>query len=216
MPIGPRDEQLDTLESKLAEILAQLDKKVSTVVSDLQGTGSKTLSDIESAVKGLQSASETLQSVIDAISGLKGASDKDLTTLEEDIESILAKLDKSLSTVVSDLRGGSSKTLSDLETDLDALNDKLGARSSILYGQVTVGTSRVALPSNSVPAGYAVVVKADPDNSGIVYVGDSSVDTTSGFILAAGDSVTLRVTNTTLINVIASASGQKVCWIVEG
>lgn len=88
---------------------------------------------------------------------------------------------------------------------------------SLAHGQVTVGTSEVALASSSVsvPDGFSVVIKALASNTGKVYVGLSGVTTTNGFELSAGDTVELFVTALSTIHLIADAADQGVAYIVE-
>jgi len=94
----------------------------------------------------------------------------------------------------------------------EKLREELGARSSFSHGQVTVGITAVQLPSASAVKG--VLVKAHKDNTGKVYVGNSSTVTTStGFELAAGEAVVIEVDNANRIWVIADAADQKISWI---
>ena len=84
----------------------------------------------------------------------------------------------------------------------------------------SVGTSAVQLTSTSTDASRGVLVKAADDNSGTVYVGNSSsvtadsADATDGFPLAAGEAVLVKVNNASRVYLIGSASGQKVFWLV--
>ncbi len=63
----------------------------------------------------------------------------------------------------------------------------------------------------------ALMLKALPDNSGIIYVGqvDGDVDSSNGLPLAAGEAVIFSfVGNLNQIWVDASVSGEKVAWLV--
>ena len=65
-----------------------------------------------------------------------------------------------------------------------------------------------------------VVVKASALNCGTVFVGLSDVtagtaEATDGFPLAAGENVTIEVTNVNLIYVIADTNNQLVYWIAS-
>ena len=89
-----------------------------------------------------------------------------------------------------------------------------GAKSS-------VGTSAVQMTSSSVKAPLGVTVKAANNNSGTVYVGSSSsvtagtADSTDGFELGPGESITILVDNTNKVWLIGSAAGQKVFYMVN-
>jgi|Deesub1362A_J573_1020465.scaffolds.fasta_scaffold00385_18 hypothetical protein len=159
---------------------------------------------------------ETLEAILAQLEALKGVENKDFSTLEADVETVLSQLDITLSALRDALRGGGSKTLSDLDSQLAAIADRLGARTGIAYGQVEVSSSGVTqLPSQAIPAGFKVVIKALSTNNGKIYIGDSSVTTSNGFELTAGEWVTLAIDNLNRIYAIADSSGQKLCWIVE-
>jgi len=81
--------------------------------------------------------------------------------------------------------------------------------------QVTVGTSAIQVSSESI-ACKQVILKADNDNSGDIYVGkDSSVSSANGFRLMPGEAVTIPIDDLSKIWVIATTSGQKlyVIWV---
>jgi len=79
--------------------------------------------------------------------------------------------------------------------------------------QVTVGTSAVRLANTETPC-RIVVIKADDDNSGNIYIGfSSSVSTSNGFRLAAGQAVTIEINDLSKLWVIADSADQKVCVI---
>ena len=70
------------------------------------------------------------------------------------------------------------------------------ASSNILTGsKSSIGTSAVQLTTTTVKSNQGVQVLADSDNDGTIYVGSSTVtadgaDATTGFPLAAGQSIT--------------------------
>lgn len=84
----------------------------------------------------------------------------------------------------------------------------------------SVGTSAVQLVSAATPASRGVLVKAAADNSGTVYVGNSSgvtadsADATDGMPIAAGEAVLVKINDASRVYLIGSASGQKVFWLV--
>ena len=79
--------------------------------------------------------------------------------------------------------------------------------------QVIVGTTAVQLPNISC---RSVIVKADDDNSGDVYIGFSDkVSTSNGFRLKAGQGIELAIDNLSKIWLVATADNQKVhiLWV---
>lgn len=83
----------------------------------------------------------------------------------------------------------------------------------IQNGQTTIGTTAAALSSSTAPFNQNVMIKAASTNTGAVYVGASGVTTSTGFPLAAGQSVTVGAVSPSVCYVIGSASGQAVAWI---
>ena len=80
--------------------------------------------------------------------------------------------------------------------------------AAIYSNQVTVGTSAAALPSQTLTGG-SVAFKADDDNPGIIYIGGSTVTTSSGYRLDPGQSVPVNVAELSTIYAIASQASQK-------
>jgi hypothetical protein len=83
----------------------------------------------------------------------------------------------------------------------------------------SIGTSAVQMTESSITAKQGIVVKAARGNTGVVYVGNSdvtadTVDDTDGFELSGGESVTIPVNNANKVYVRASASGQRVYWVL--
>lgn len=106
------------------------------------------------------------------------------------------------------------------EDTLRQLRERQGNWPTIEHGQDTVSTagSPVALnggTSLSVPEGASVSVRANSDNAGTVYIGDSSVSASTGFEKTAGDGLTLNVEDVSTIHVDADNGGDGVSWIVE-
>lgn len=60
---------------------------------------------------------------------------------------------------------------------------------------------------------HSITVKADLSNTGIVYVGGVSVDASNGFELSAGESVTLPVSDASIIFHMASLNAQGIEYI---
>jgi hypothetical protein len=92
--------------------------------------------------------------------------------------------------------------------------------TGISYGQETVdaaGTAQTISPAGSVlvPPGFGVVVKALSGNAGSVYIGDLSVEVSTGFELQPGESVTYFVQDVATIFVDSDNNDDGVCWTVE-
>ena len=68
---------------------------------------------------------------------------------------------------------------------------------SILTGQVTVTTTATA------------------SNTGKIYVGASDVTTSTGYALAAGNSVTIAVQNTNVIYILGQNTSDTLSWIAN-
>jgi hypothetical protein len=83
-----------------------------------------------------------------------------------------------------------------------------------LSGQITVTTSGTAVQGTS-QNGRLFALKAHPDNTDVVWVGNVSGDvaSTNGFPLEAGETVVLSLDNLDDIYVDADVNGEKLCWI---
>jgi len=83
--------------------------------------------------------------------------------------------------------------------------------SSIKTGQITVGaTTSKALTSSC--TSKCVSVEPHSANTGKVYIGNSTVSTTTGWELVAP--IAMDIDNANKIYVIANQANQKVCWKV--
>jgi hypothetical protein len=88
------------------------------------------------------------------------------------------------------------------------------APTSITHGKQAVTTAgvRVQLGTNTCKA---ICVKALAANTGSIYVGGSTVSSANGFALAAGDSISLDISNTNVIYLDSSVNGEGVTWIAN-
>lgn len=88
---------------------------------------------------------------------------------------------------------------------------------SALSGQTIVATAGTAVPLGTQHIHAPLMVKALASNSGLIYLGNngnSTVDASSGLVLAAGESVLFRwVGCLASLFVDASADGQGVAWL---
>lgn len=86
-----------------------------------------------------------------------------------------------------------------------------------MSGQTTVTTAGTEVKLNSHQPCKAVLIKALPTNTGIMYVGNAGDDTVSsstGFPLSKNETVVVETLNLNNIWVDASVNGEKVAWII--
>lgn len=76
---------------------------------------------------------------------------------------------------------------------------------------VTTAGTRVTLASST--SCKSVTIKAKIANTGTIYVGDTSVSSSNGFALAAGETVSLDIANLNTVNLDASVSGEGVTFV---
>lgn len=74
----------------------------------------------------------------------------------------------------------------------------------------TAGTRVTLAASQAILSG--VTIKAKAANTGTIYVGDSSVSSTTGYALAPGDSVFLEIANLNTVNIDSSVNGEGVTY----
>ena len=92
--------------------------------------------------------------------------------------------------------------------------DSVAIPSAIYNGQETVdlaGTAQAIGGSQALLSG--ITVRALVGNTGLVYVGNASVDSTNGHELAAGVSVFIEVDNVATIYVDAATNDDGVSWV---
>lgn len=92
--------------------------------------------------------------------------------------------------------------------------------AGLTQGHDTVATAGTAEALNggaalAVPDGHAVKIKALPGNTGNVYVGDSTVSASSGYVLTPGDTVSIQVADVATIYADVDTGGEGVSWTVE-
>lgn len=94
--------------------------------------------------------------------------------------------------------------------------EKISTGRSVLSGQasVVVTNTAVAISSDDEEIKNGVIVQALSDNSGSVYVGNSSVTTSSGFELQAGQATSIGVYKLSEVYVNGTA-GDGVCYIAS-
>lgn len=85
--------------------------------------------------------------------------------------------------------------------------------TTVLNGRkvVTTAGTRVTLASST--ASKSVTIKALSTNTGIIYVGDASVSSTTGLQLLANETVSLDIANLSTVNLDSSINGEGVTYL---
>ena len=83
-----------------------------------------------------------------------------------------------------------------------------------LSWQVTVTTAGTAVAASALSTpGGDFIIKADPDNTGSMFIGNDGADdvaSTTGFELDPGDQVVMKLSSLSKLMVDSSADGEKV------
>lgn len=126
---------------------------------------------------------------------------------EATLASILAKIIAAPATEAKQDTGNTS--LASIKTNTDSL----ATPTTIFNGKTTVTTAgtRVALASSQ--AIKSVTIKALRTNTGSIYVGNSSVASTNGFELRAGESMSMDISNLSTVNLDCSVNGEGVTYL---
>lgn len=114
---------------------------------------------------------------------------------------------------MADVRTTSTANQSIYDEAGNEIGSNLAPPTTVLNGKTTVATAgtRVVLAAST--ACKSVTVKALGTNSGIIYVGSSTVTSANGHELYPGDSTSLDISNLTTINIDASVSGEGVSYL---
>jgi len=105
------------------------------------------------------------------------------------------------------------------ESPLSVISKSVGITGTFDTGaNLDVDTSAEVLTSTDFDTTQGVMITADSDNSGVVYIGNSDVDAgatdaTSGIPISAGESIFFSASNPNVVYVIGSAVNQKVYWL---
>ena len=105
------------------------------------------------------------------------------------------------------------------ENPLSTISAAVGITGDFDTGaNLDVDTSAEVLTATDFDTTQGVIITADSDNSGTVFIGNSDVDAgstdaTSGIPISAGESIFFSASNPNVIYVIGSAVNQKVYWL---
>lgn len=184
--------KLDTVNTNLGTIDGRVDG-----LEALIGTTNSTLTTIDGRVDGLESqmgaTNETAPASDTASSGLNGR----LQRIAQNITSLIALLPTSLS------NGFFKVSVQEIKVPTTIYNGKK---------TVTTAGTRVTLASSQALI-TGVTIKALHANTGTIYVGSSTVDSTNGFVLRADESIFLEVDNLNTVNLDCSVNGEGVTYI---
>lgn len=119
-----------------------------------------------------------------------------------------------VSGTVSDVRQATAANLNAtvVGTGTFAVQNTPVAPSSVYNGKTTVTTAGTRVVLAASQAVKSVTIKALQTNTGIIYVGSSTVSSTNGFQLYAGDSVSLDIANLNTVNIDSSVNGEGVTY----
>jgi len=85
-------------------------------------------------------------------------------------------------------------------------------RATVVSDSATVGTTAAALPSNPIPDGFKAVLQSDPSNGSNISLGNSSSQDTT---IQPSESVSLGVTDTSVVHAVATSAGQTLNILAE-
>jgi hypothetical protein len=88
--------------------------------------------------------------------------------------------------------------------------------ASAISGLITVTTAGTAVQGGNVALTNGVFVKAHPDNTDTVWVGNDGagdVAATNGYPLNAGEFIVIQVDNLSDLWFDADVNGEKICWL---
>jgi hypothetical protein len=94
-----------------------------------------------------------------------------------------------------------------------AVQNTPAAPTTIYSGKTAVTTAGTRVVLTSSQAIQSVTIKALSTNTGIIYVGNSSVASTNGLQLLAGESVSMDIANLTTVNIDSSVNGEGVTYV---
>ncbi len=127
--------------------------------------------------------------------------------------SVNATLSAETTKVIGTVNVAASQTIAVTNTGTFAVQNTPVAPTTIFNGKTSTVTagSRVVLAASQ--AVQSVTIKALITNTGLIYVGSSSVSSANGFQLSAGETVSMDVANLNTVNIDSSVNGEGVTYI---
>ena len=156
-----------------------------------------------------------------------GLGDFILQSFRDDIHIVLTELKPSRNNTSHHTLGGDDAILQLISTDTNIWVRPTSPNCSLIvtetqssivipasvaqgFQAITTAGTRVNLADN---VAKSITIKANANNNGTVYIGDSTVTSSDGFPLRAGDTLSLDISNTNKIWIDASISGESISWI---
>jgi hypothetical protein len=166
--------------------------------------------DVDLVAQSLAALSTTLDAALDSI-----GTDEVRVTSPAALDVSGAQVDVNLA--AEGIDAATETTLGSADTTLSSIDAALANETNVAHGTKTVSTSGSAeqMPSQALADGKAVAITGLPSNGGYAYVGDSSVDSTTGFPVAAGQVVALQVSNLNALYVDVDTGGEGVAYVAE-
>lgn len=87
--------------------------------------------------------------------------------------------------------------------------------TAIASGRATVTTAGTRVQMASVALTAGVTIKALPTNTGFIYIGNSAVSSSNGFILSARESVFIAADNLNRFYIDSSVNGEGVSYLAS-
>ena len=104
-------------------------------------------------------------------------------------------------------------TVTTVGTITNNVNTVEVAPTTIFNGKTTVTTAGTRVTLAASQAVKSVTIKALSTNTGLIYVGNSSVASTNGYQLAAGDTISLDISNLNTVNIDSAVNGEGVSYL---
>lgn len=126
----------------------------------------------------------------------------------------IVKIQKETSKAIAAFAGGSNQ-IRLVNSNMTPVNPATSdSPSTLLHNLVTVTTAgtEVQVSATSVPI-KGITIKSLAANTGTMYVGSSTVSSTNGYPLAAGQAISFDISNLNTIWIDASVSGEKVSYL---
>ena len=138
----------------------------------------------------------------------------DATTKRLYVNALLAAGTSVVGTVdVRDISSGTQTNDVKITLDGESVGVNLNALTTVYNGQKTIssaGTQEALASSTTIKS---VTIKALAANTNNVYVGDSSVSSSNGFVLVAGESISLDVANLATVYIDVDTNDEGVSYI---
>lgn len=105
-------------------------------------------------------------------------------------------------------------SINDVQTVQGSIDiDSIAIPSTLYAGQTTVAAAGTAVALTTSQAVKGVMIKALHDNAGMIYVGGSDVDSTTGYVLDGGEQLFLDIANLATVFIDSDENDDGVSYI---